>query len=321
MRASAYAVTAAKAVQSAIGPMPADPGLLLIEHLNLNVMSTDVALQFYTALGCVRDERRSMKKTLHSNCGALTQFHTPSPENEAFIAGSGAQRWRGVVELLYKDGAQRQAAVDRIEALKGSQVFQETLLNIEHGLDGDINVTGPYGNAFILRTTSLSRETALGETSGQRPGSESSTCIGMGSVSLQVPPGTAARGARFYSEVLGFNTKEISPECWAIMGGPNGDSQQLILEETAGSTGKEIGEHIAIYIGDFTGCFDRLQSRGLIFVNPRFEHLDKSTTVDEALHYNCFRFKDITDLESGEKLFELEHEVRSTCHKSCPLKV
>jgi len=93
------------------------------------------------------------------------------------------------------------------------------------------------------------------------------------------------------------------------------------LEETDGVDGKELGEHVAIYIGDFAGCFDRLLARGLIFVNPRFEHLDKSTTLEEAWHYNCFRFKDIIDPSTGRKLFELEHEVRSTGHKSCPLAI
>ena len=36
----------------------------------------------------------------------------------------------------------------------------------------------------------------------------------------------------------------------------------------------KLGEHMAIYIDDFAGCFERLLAKGLIWVNPRFLHLD-----------------------------------------------
>jgi len=311
-----------RAVETAVaGSAGSSPGLLLLEHLNLNVLNTEVALRFYEALGCARDARRPMHKTLHNNCGALTQFHTPSPANEAFIAGSGAQRWRGEIELLYEDAASVSKAAERVRALLGNGDFAGTELSVSQGAGERVTVTDPYGNAFVLCVAEAQRKAELGPASGARPGSECCECVGLGSATLLVPTGCAAPGARFYASVLGFTTEELAPDRWAVTGGPGGASQRLILQEDPEATGKEIGEHVAIYIGDFEGCFTRLLDRGLIFVNPRFEHLDRSTTLEEALHYSCFRFKDIVDVTSGEKLFELEHEVRSKAHKSCPLKV
>lgn len=305
---------------AAVVPLPTSPGMLLLEHLNLNVMSTEVAIKFYEALGCVRDARRPMNKTLHSHCGALTQFHTPSPANEAYIQGAGAQRWRGDIELLFDGPDSMQAAVGRVRALMDDDDFAGSELAVDDDGDGPVTVVGPWGNVFKLAVAAGERMRDLGTTHGQRPGSEASTCVGMGGVTLHVPPGSAARGARFYQEVLGFEVRELAPDRWAIVGGPGGESQLYVLEECEGVSGLELGEHAAIYVGDFEGCFERLLARGLVFVNPRFEHLDCSRTLDEAMHFSCFRFKDIVDLESGELLFQLEHEVRSLRHKSCPLR-
>lgn len=295
-------------------------GLLLIEHLNLNVLSTEVALSFYEALGCCRDASRPMTKTLHCNCGALTQFHTPSPKQEVFIAGSGAQRWRGEIELLYKDMEQLQAATKRVQALLSLEEFKGSKLSVPQVTDHSQGqaVTGPYGNRFVLRIAEPARLLALGPASGLRKGSENCSIVGLGAITLEVPVNAAEAGAQFYSEVLGFRKEHLADGRWAVIGGPN-LSQQLILSESATATEEELGEHMAIYISDFDNSFRRLQSRGLIWVNPRFEHLDNATTVDEAVQQNCFRFKDIVDTSTGRILFRLEHEVRSTQHKSCPL--
>jgi len=299
-------------------PVAADAGLLLLEHLNLNVLSTRVALEFYEALGCARDARRPMGKTLHSNCGSLTQFHTPSPENEAGV--QAAQQWRGDIELLYEDAGAIAEAAARVRALLEAPAFQGSQLAVDDDAEGFV-VTGPYGNRFLLRAAAAARSAALGPASGARPGSDACRVVGMGGVSLRVPPGAAEGGARFYAEVLGFAAEQLAPGRWVLLGGPGPQpSQRLVLEEKEGESGQELGEHMAIYIGDYAGCFERLRARGLVWVNPRFLHLDNSTTLEEAWHYNCFRFKDVVDPRTGEKLFELEHEVRSTGHKSCPLR-
>ena len=52
------------------------------------------------------------------------------------------------------------------------------------------------------------------------------------------------------------------------------------------------------------------------WVNPRFS--DKATNLQGAKKWKQFRFKDIADMETGEPLFELEHEIRSMEHEPWP---
>ena len=59
------------------------------------------------------------------------------------------------------------------------------------------------------------------------------------------------------------------------------------------------GHHIAIYITDFSGTHAWLKERGI---------------VSEESNEFQYRFNDIVDPASGEKLFEIEHEVRSFTH-------
>eukprot|EP00435_Cladocopium_sp_Y103_P031568 s550_g8.t1 len=284
------------ALKATAVPATMQDGVLLIEHLNLNVSSTQVALEFYEALGCCRDARRPMGKTLHSNCGALTQFHTPSPDNEAYIADAGPQQWRGVISVAYAGRTELQEAVQRLEQLKSQEHFRDTQLEVGDWQEEsqELLLRGPYGNRFRLHVASAPLALALGRDRGGRPGrpgSEGSCCVGMDSLTLEVPVGTAERAAQFYKEVLGCQVAS-SDEHPGVRAGPE-LQQSLRFQEVEGSTGAELGEHMAIYVADFEGCFQRLLDRGLIWVNPRFVHLDKSTTLEEALHYSCFRFKDV----------------------------
>ena len=162
---------------SAVALRAGSSGLLLLEHLNLNVLSTEVALDFYEALGCVRDARRPMDKTLHTNCGALTQFHTPSPANEVFIGSEGAQRWRGEIELLYEDASGVRAAAARAKGLAARPGFAGSDLAVAEAGD-EARVTDAYGNKFVLRVAPGPRRELLGDASGRRPCSEAAQVSG-----------------------------------------------------------------------------------------------------------------------------------------------
>ena len=59
------------------------------------------------------------------------------------------------------------------------------------------------------------------------------------------------------------------------------------------------GHHIAMYVAGFSGPFTALSERGLI---------------TEEIRNHQFRFQKIVDPESGEALFEIEHEVRGMRH-------
>ena len=57
-----------------------------------------------------------------------------------------------------------------------------------------------------------------------------------------------------------------------------------------------------IYVVNFSGPHKRLGERGLV------------NREDNQFQY---RFRDITDLDSGKHLFTIEHEVRSLTHPMC----
>ena len=80
------------------------------------------------------------------------------------------------------------------------------------------------------------------------------------------------------------------------------------------------GHHIAIYVGnceeDYKVAASNCVDGGLLWVNPQFE--DKVLDVDSAMECKQFRFKNIVDIETGETLYVLEHEIRSISHPLFP---
>lgn len=80
------------------------------------------------------------------------------------------------------------------------------------------------------------------------------------------------------------------------------------------------GHHIAIYVGncdeDFEVAASNCVDGGLLWVNPQFE--DRVLDVDSAMECKQFRFKNIVDIETGETLYVLEHEIRSISHPLFP---
>lgn len=123
--------------------------------------------------------------------------------------------------------------------------------------------------------------------------------VGMPYVVLDVPTGTPAAIADFYATMLGAQTVVTT-----FSGAPAaqvtvGADQKLYFRETDKPLPEFDGHHIQIYISDFSGPHDRLLEHDLI------------TEESDAHQY---RFEDILDLATGEKVFALEHEVRSLRH-------
>jgi hypothetical protein len=73
----------------------------------------------------------------------------------------------------------------------------------------------------------------------------------------------------------------------------------LIFRETDAPLAAYDGHHVAVYIADFSGPHRFLKQHDLI-------------TQESNQHQ--YRFRDIFDLDTGAKLFEIEHEVRSLTH-------
>jgi catechol 2,3-dioxygenase-like lactoylglutathione lyase family enzyme len=121
--------------------------------------------------------------------------------------------------------------------------------------------------------------------------------LGMPYVELTVPRGAAAGIARFYQRGFGAKAKVVPGEAAAIV--PAGRNQTLVFRETDSAIPPFDGHHIAIYVADFSGPHRFLLERGL---------------VTEESNPDQYRFRDIVDPDSGNRLFELEHEVRSLRH-------
>ena len=123
--------------------------------------------------------------------------------------------------------------------------------------------------------------------------------LGMPYVEFRVKPGAAKGIARFYQEVMRAHAV-VEPEGKFPAAQVNiGRNQWLIFRESDEELPLYDGHHIAIYVANFSGPYQFLQGLNLI-------------TEDVRNHQ--FRFKDIVDPKSGERLCELEHEVRSLRH-------
>jgi hypothetical protein len=130
------------------------------------------------------------------------------------------------------------------------------------------------------------------------PGAFGSMKLGVPYVELTVPVGGAAGIARFYDRVLGAPSSVNAGADGTAASVEVGTNQKLVFRE-AEQVAEYDGHHIAIYLANFSGPFEFLQERNLI-------------TEDVRNHQ--FRFKDIVDPDSGQAVFTLEHEVRSSRH-------
>ena len=114
-----------------------------------------------------------------------------------------------------------------------------------------------------------------------------------------VSSGSAASIVRFYQTVFRApgTVDDSAANCVGRV--QIGRFQSLVFRESEPPLAAYDGHHIAIYVANFSGPYEFLQSRGL---------------VSEGVRDHQFRFQKIIDPSSGETLFLLEHEVRSLHH-------
>jgi len=122
--------------------------------------------------------------------------------------------------------------------------------------------------------------------------------LGIRYVEFDSKPGSSAGIARFYHEIMGANTA-VRKAGGIAAHIETGYHQSMIFRETDQKIPKFDGHHIQIYLADFSG--------------PHKELLERDLIIQESNQHQ-YRFKDITDLDSGKKLHTLEHEVRSMTH-------
>ena len=120
--------------------------------------------------------------------------------------------------------------------------------------------------------------------------------LGMPYVEFKTPPGSSKGIAKFYSSVIGCAALIESDSVRVAMG----HNQELIYRETDEPLPEYDGHHIAIYVSNFSGPHQWLAERDLI--------------SEESDQFQ-YRFQKIVDPDSGDLLYEIEHEVRSLSHQ------
>ena len=163
------------------------------------------------------------------------------------------------------------------------------LKSVAPGLDSTLFAWREEGDFIALSCPYGNRIKAYGP--GKFPGID----LGIAYVSLQVSSGTAPGIARFYRQVLGSPVSEESGMARVRMG----PHQSLVFAETNDPIPAYDGHHIAIYIANFSEPHAKLNEHGLI---------------SEESNQHQYRFQKIVDLDTGECLTEIEHEVRSVSH-------
>ncbi len=185
---------------------------------------------------------------------------------------------RGHTGLVLPD---RAALLRRLAAVR--QDLEGTSFDFrEH--DDFVETTGPWGNR--IRCYEPNRR--FGPVT-----------LGMPYVELDVRLGTARRIAAFYDQILDglAEAGEDNDGAFArVMVGPD---QHLIYRETDRESAPYDGAHVQITLVDFSRPHRRLLEKGLI---------------SEESDQHQYRFEDISDVESGEILAKMEHEVRSMRH-------
>jgi hypothetical protein len=121
--------------------------------------------------------------------------------------------------------------------------------------------------------------------------------LGIPYVAFDVPRGAAAGIVRFYD--VCFRVRGTLSADGRSARIPAGPDQELLYRETDAPLPAYDRHHVAVYVADFSGPHRFLNEHGLV------------TEESDAHQY---RFQQLVDPESGAKLFELEHEVRSLRH-------
>lgn len=198
--------------------------------------------------------------------------------NQFHLPTGQPQVVRGHVGLVLPD---RQALLKRLAEVQGD-LDGTSFAVTEH--DAFVEVISPWGN----RLRCFEPDARFGPIT-----------LGLPYVEFDVPEGTAPAIARFYREMLETPGDVAEDEHGRFATCSVGHDQRLVYRETDRPLPAYDGHHLQIYLVDFSGPHRKLDERGLI--------------IEESDRWQ-YRFKDIVDLDSGEVLFTIEHEVRSMTH-------
>lgn len=286
-------------------------GVLWTEHVNLVVGSKPLAQYFYLdVLGFTADAGKSF----HVNLGQQ-QFHLA--EN-----GEPAQRVAGSMGLTIPS---LETVRRRLE--EAHETLKDTKFQILSDEAKCVTVSCPWGN--VLHLYGADQDDVAGDACSDKKmvnlhlpqaayGSSRMAVRGnpgIRYVEIACPVKTAPAIAKFYRELLHCTVLETTASTTVVCVGPGVHFCFVETENLSSEASQAMeGVHICIYAQDFEALYNRLKERNLIWTNPRFTHLDSCDTWEEARDSRTLRFKDVIDLDTGEKILELEHETRPLRH-------
>jgi hypothetical protein len=186
-----------------------------------------------------------------------------------------AQHLRGRVGLVIPD---RAALLRRLETI--SKLLKDTQFAFTEHND-HVEAICPWGNHILCYEPSPKRFGGM--------------ALGMAYVEFDVPKGAAKGIAAFYKKVFGTLAHVDGKAAHVSVG----LGQELVFRETEKAIPAYDGHHLQVYVANFSA--------------PHRALLDRKLVTEESNQYQ-YRFTDIVDPESGKKLFEIEHEVRSFTH-------
>ena len=147
-----------------------------------------------------------------------------------------------------------------------------------------VEATCPWGNTIRLHEPDAARFGRIN--------------LGIPYVEFDVPVGTAKGIAKFYRQMIDVPAEVVNGDGTTAKV-TVGKNQNLLFRETDKPLPDYDEHHVQIYVVNFSGPHQRLGKRGLV--------------NREDNHYQ-YRFRDITDLDTGKHLFTIEHEVRCLTH-------
>lgn len=273
---NAMQTTAAPADQPRFDRAGEDVGNIVeFGHVNLRVPDQQLAIIFYVmGLGLTRDPYLRVGVSNAWINVGSSQFHLPI---------GPAQRLRGVTGLVMPDLEALMARLADVQPL-----LQGTAFAFARGAEC-VEATCPWGNRVRVHAPNAARFGAM--------------TLGMPYVEICTAPGASPGIARFYRDILGAlacSGEDAAGRFARITAGPAGS---LLFREMDGEKTRALpaydGHHVQIAVADFSGVHRRLLERGL---------------VTEESSQSQYRFQDLIDPDTGERLATLEHEVRSMRH-------
>jgi catechol-2,3-dioxygenase len=152
--------------------------------------------------------------------------------------------------------------------------------------EGDhVDVTCPWGNRIRAHRPDRARFGSMQ--------------IGLPYIAFEVEKGKAEGIGKFYQKIIGAPATMEKTRSGAAARVTVGMNQHLVFEETSSKLAPYDGHHLQLYIVNFSGPHRQLGERGLV--------------TEESNQFQ-YRFKDIVDPDSGDVVYQLEHEIRSVTH-------